>query len=330
MSKKKQTTPSAPASDVGITLVVGYPASGKSTLVKERFPGHAHVNRDAMGKSIKDLLPVVRQHLSAGMGVVTDYLFATREARKDFVALAKELGVPCRCVVLDTSIEDAQVNVVSRLIKHFGHLPSDAEIKAARHPNVFPPAVLYKYRKEYEKPDPSEGFDAVEVVKFTRLPWAGQKRALVLDFDGTLRECPSGAKFPTCPKDIKIRSRVVEVLQRFHDAGWLLLGASNQSGIAKGDLTEETCRACFAATNKLLGFDIEVLFCPHRVPPVSCYCRKPGVGLVMSHVVKHDLNPAACVFVGDMTTDKTCAGRVGMPYADADDFFYGDGYKKFL
>jgi len=308
---------------------MGYPASGKSSLVNGRFAAHTHVNRDAAGGTLKDLLPVVKGHLTAGRGVVTDNLFASRETRKAFIDLATEVGVPCNCVVLDTDIEDAQVNVVCRLIKHFGHMPSDAEIKSAKHPNIFPPAVLYKYRKDYQDPTMDEGFARIERVPFVRQPWPGTGKALLLDFDGTLRECPSGAKFPTDVNDIRVRAGAADVLTLFKNAGYLLLGVSNQSGIAKGDLTSERAVECFEATCKKLGHDIETLFCPHRVPPVSCYCRKPGVAMPVTHILKHGLDPAKCVLVGDMTTDKTCAGRVGMQYAHADDFFEG-GYKKFL
>lgn len=335
MSAKKQATPSAAASptpDLNLTLIAGYPASGKSTLVKDRFGDHTHVNRDthAAAGNVADLLPIVKGHLAAGRSVVSDNLFATRESRKPFIDLATSLNVPCRVVVLDTDIEDAQVNVVCRLIKHFGHFPTDEEIKKAKHPNVFPPAVLYKYRKEYQDPKMDEGLDRIERVPFKRLPWPGTGSALIVDFDGTLRECPSGAKFPTTVHDIHIKPKVVEVLRKFKNAKWPILGASNQSGIAKGDLTAQRAEECFAETCKKMGIDIETLYCPHRVPPISCYCRKPGVALLVQHIVKHKLDPAKCVFVGDMTTDKTCAGRVGMQYMHADEFFAGEGYKKFL
>lgn len=335
MSVKKQNSSVAagsptPAPNVpAINLIAGYPASGKSSLVKVRFPDHFHINRDKVGGKVKDLLPVVREQVKKGQGVVTDNLFATRESRKDFVELANELGVPCNMVVLDTDIEDAQVNVVVRLINYFGHFPTDAEIKAAKHPNVFPPAVLYKYRKEYQDPKMDEGFGQIERVPFRRNPWPGKGKALLLDFDGTLRDCPSGNKFPTAVTDIKVRDGAAAVLKQFKAAGYLLLGVSNQSGVAKGELTHERAVECFDATNKKLGVEIDTLFCPHRIPPVSCYCRKPGVGMPVAHVMKHSLDPALCVLVGDMTTDKTCAGRVGMQYQHADEFFAG-GYKKFL
>ena len=82
-------------------------------------------------------------------------------------------------------------------------------------------------------------------------------------------------------------------------------GISNQSGIAKGELTVADAEACFQRTNELLGVEIEFLYCPHRVPPISCYCRKPQVGLAVQLIEKHKLDRSKTIFVGDMTTDKT-------------------------
>jgi len=79
--------------------------------------------------------------------------------------------------------------------------------------------------------------------------------------------------------------------------------------------------ACFERTNKLLGVDIEYYYCPHRVPPITCYCRKPQSGLGVHLIETHKLNPAECIYVGDRGTDKTFAKRLGFNYVDANDFF---------
>ena len=42
-----------------------------------------------------------------------------------------------------------------------------------------------------------------------------------------------------------------------------------------------------------------------------------GVYLIM----KYGLDPTKCIFVGDQTTDKTFAKRLGMEYFDEADFF---------
>src|SRR5262249_23648017 len=113
-------------------------------------------------------------------------------------------------------------------------------------------------------------------------------------------------------------------LKELKKKGYLLLGASNQSGVAKGLLSAADAAACFAETAKQLGVEFdEVLFCPHKVPPLGCYCRKPNPGLGVELIVKHKLDPRQCVFVGDQTTDKTFAQKCGFTYVDQATYFAG-------
>jgi histidinol phosphatase-like enzyme len=57
------------------------------------------------------------------------------------------------------------------------------------------------------------------------------------------------------------------------------------------------------------------------VPPITCYCRKPAPGMGAYFIEKYKLNPAKCIMVGDMGSDKTFAARCGFQYADASEFF---------
>lgn len=308
-----------------IVLIVGYQASGKSTLSHSLIAkDYVHINRDKVGGSIAGLAPLAEDALKNGKDIVLDNTFPTKASRKPFIDLAKRYKAEIVCYWLNTSIENAQFNACTRLISIFGKLPTNDEIKKSKHPNVFPPAALFGYRKEFEKPTTQEGFDKVEVIEFARvIDPTYNKKALLLDFDGTLRDTKSGAKFPTDPNDIFILPGRKELLQARKKEGYILLGVSNQSGVEKGDLTMEQAKACFDKTIELLGIDIDVSFCPHRVPPISCYCRKPMPGLPVQFIEKYKLNPSLCILVGDMTTDKTCAARAGMQFVSADEFFKG-------
>ncbi len=306
-----------------LVLFVGSPASGKSTEV-ERYlqKGCVKLSRDVEGGSIPDLLPKLEKLLSEGKSVVLDNTFPTAEVRKPFIEMGKRFGVEVRCHVMRTSIEDAQYNACSRMVKKYGRILTDEEMKKINNPNMFPVSVLFSYRKRYEEPTIDEGFKHLAFHDFNR--WydaAYMNKAILLDYDGTLRETKSGEKFPRKPSDVRVLPGRVEILKHYKSQGYRLIGISNQSGIAKGDLTEQDAKDCFAKTNELLGLDIDVFFCPHKVPPISCYCRKPGVGLGILAIEKHHLNPMFCTMVGDLTTDKTFAKRCGFKYQYADDFF---------
>lgn len=307
-----------------VTMVMGYPASGKSTVTKELAKkGAVVLNRDTEGGTIAGLLPKMEVHLKNGKDVILDNLFPTIEVRKPFIDLAKAHGATVHCAFLSTSIEDAQFNVVQRAIGLIGKFPTPEAIKAAKHTNVFPPLVLFKYKKELQKPMTTEGFDTYETVKFERRDNPEHiNKAIIVDYDGTLRECINGNdKYPVSKDQIEIKPGRTKVLQAWKDKGYLLLGISNQSGIAKGLLADDVAKELFDYTNQQLGIDIEYRYCPHQSAPISCYCRKPMPGIGVEFILKHKLNRKECIFVGDMTTDKTFAQRCGFQYADQAEFF---------
>ncbi len=307
-----------------VKMVLGFPASGKSTLTKDFVAqGYVSLNRDTEGGTIPQLLPKMEQLLKDGKKVVLDNLFAKAETRKPFIDLAKQYGQDIDCVVMGTSIEDSQFNAVQRMIDLTGSFPSLEEIKKSKHPNIFPVVVLFKYNKEYEKPTVAEGFKSVETIKFVRRDNpAFTNKAVILDYDGTLRECVGGNdKFPVSKDQIEVKKDRAARIEEYRAMGYKILGVSNQSGIAKGELTYETAVELFDHTNKELGCDIEYVFCPHQSAPPMCYCRKPQVGWAVHLINKHQLDRKQCIFVGDMTTDKTFAKRAGFQYWDHSEFF---------
>lgn len=307
-----------------VTMVVGFPASGKSTLTKTLVEkGAVSLNRDTEGGTIADLLPKLDKLLKDGKDVVLDNLFATAETRKPFIEMAQKHKADISCQLMGTSIEDAQFNVVQRAIGLIGKFPSPEAIKAAKHTNIFPPTVLFKYKKEFVKPTTAEGFSKVDVVKFVRKENPEfTNKALILDYDGTLRECINGNdKYPVNESQIEIKPGRKKILDEYKKKGYILLGLSNQSGIAKGELTYDKATELFQHTNKLLGVDIEFRFCSHQSAPISCYCRKPMPGVGVEFILKHKLKAKDCIMVGDMTTDKTFAQRAGFQYVDQAEFF---------
>src|SRR5262249_45819307 len=204
-----------------------------------------------------DLLPRLEQLLTAGQSVVMDNLYATKDSRAGAVKLAKKHGVPIRFVLMDTSLEDAQFNACLRMMERCGKVLHPEDHKLAPHkddPNLFPVAVFYKYRKEFEEPTTAEGFTAGAKAAFVRRYPAGWKHSAVLfDFDGTLRTHEGKEKYPVSPREVRAMTDRAAKVREYEKQGYLLLGASNQSGIAKGTLTAADAEACFAETLAQLG-----------------------------------------------------------------------------
>jgi HAD superfamily hydrolase (TIGR01662 family) len=306
-----------------IVIIMGYNASGKSTLVEDFVKkGYKRLNRDISGGTVDDLAKNADVVLTHG-SVVLDNTYPDVKSRASIIAVGKKHKIPVRCLWLKTSFEDAQLNACLRMVRKTGKLLQPEDFRTINDPNLFPPVALFHYRKIFQTPTLKEGFDQIEDVPFIR-KWGPDyiNKAIILDYDGTLRTNTGKQKYPCSPSEISILPGRTGLLKAFNkDAGYMLLGASNQSGIARGDVTAQAVEDCFAHTNKLLDLNIEVQYCSHRIPPVSCFCRKPHPGMGAYFIEKYKLNPSKCIMVGDMTTDETFAERCGFNYMDAEQFF---------
>lgn len=319
--------------DKEIVIVMGYLAAGKSTIVNEFVSqGYHRINRDTTGGKLDTQATLAKEAYKKGHHkIVLDNTYITIDSRKAIIDAANELGVPIRCVWLATSFEDAQFNACLRMVSLEGKLLTPEEMKKSKNPNLFPPAALYAARNKFEgkdkvyttkqTPTVAEGFSKVEKRTFVRSwPKDHVNKALILDFDDTLRTSTGPNPWPEKPEHVKILPGRTKILNDYKDAGYLLLGASNQSAIAKG-LPEADCIACFEKTLELLGVDIEYAYCSHRIPPVSCYCRKPAPGMGALWIMKYKLDPSECIMVGDSTSDKTFAERCGFNFQTPEQFF---------
>jgi len=314
---------------VDIILIIGSPASGKSTYAKKYIAkGYFYLNRDLENTSMTDILKLAEKAILENKKIVLDNTFPTIESRKPFIELAKKYKKTIKCDWVATSTEDAQINALNRMYDRYSEIFLDPKAiqnhsQAKKDPNIFPSAALFKYRKEFEKPNIKEGFNDLQKFEFQRLPSINTNKALILDYDGTLRDVKAGSKYkyPISKDEIEILPNRTKILKQYLSKGYKLIGISNQSGVAKKHLTKEQAQECFDYTNKLLGLDIDVYFCHHSIPPLTCYCRKPQSGLGVYIIRKYNLNPKDCIFVGDMTSDKTFAQRLGFQYIDSQTFF---------
>ena len=305
-----------------VVIVMGYNAAGKSTVVQDYVTqGFTRINRDETGGTLDGQSELAKGMLEIGRSIVLDNTYPTIESRKSIIAAAKKYKAAIRCVWLKTEFEDAQLNACLRMVGKHNRLLQPEDFKKIKDPNSFPPAALFNYRKIFQPPTVAEGFAVIEEKAFVRV-WSKEyvNKAVLLDYDGTLRISKGSEEWPEKVADVEILPNRKNRLQEYVDKGYRLLGVSNQSAISKG-LDTNIVIDCFKKTNELLGHDIEFLFCPHRIPPVSCYCRKPHPGMGAFFINKYKLNPADCIMVGDQTTDETFASRCGFQYQEAEKFF---------
>ena len=189
-----------------------------------------------------------------------------------------------RCVHLATSIEDAQINAVTRLIARHGRLLDAEALRGAARGDAgaFGPGVQFRLQRELEPPTPAEGFSHVETVAFERRwPPGHVNRALFVWCDGILMRSRSGARTPVSADDVDVVEGRGAVLRRHRDEGWLIVGMSWQPEIADGARTPEEAEAVLARMRARLDVDMDTMYCPHAAGPPVCWCRKPLPGLAV-------------------------------------------------
>jgi aryl-alcohol dehydrogenase-like predicted oxidoreductase/histidinol phosphatase-like enzyme len=312
-----------------VVLIMGLPAAGKST-VAERLAadGYVRVNRDEKGGSLDSLLPIVDTLLASETNrIVLDNTYVTRKSRAAVLGVAARHGVPVRCLWLSTSVEDAQVNAVTRIVSKYGRLLDPDEMRAASRSDVsvFPPSVQFRYQRELEAPQESEGFSRIDVLPFARgdraLQAPATARAVILWCDGVLQRSRSGQRTPRDPDDVEVIDGRGAHLRRYIDDGWLVFGVTWLPEIAENTMTQEDAGALFTRLREGLGIDLQVEHCPHAAGPPVCWCRKPlpGLGVVLRE--RHRLDPAQCIYVGSGSQDPGFARRLGFQYRNESEFF---------
>jgi histidinol phosphatase-like enzyme len=312
--------------DGEIVLIMGLPGAGKSTLARQLAgDGYTRLNRDEAGGPLNGLLPPLERLIeSGGTRIVLDNTYLSRRSRGAVIATALQHGLPVRCVWLTTAIEDAQVNAATRIVQRYGRLLTPEEIRSQsrRDPAAFGPGAQFRLQRELEPPETAEGFSRIDVVPFERRGAIGfSSRAVIFWVDGVLRRSRSDRRTATYADEVEVLAGRTDVLRRYADAGWLLLGISWHPEIADGSASASDVEAGFARTRELLGVDLPIEYCPHPGGPPICWCRKPLPGLGVVLIERHGLDPAQCVYVGAGPQDPGFARRLGFVYRDAADFF---------
>jgi aryl-alcohol dehydrogenase-like predicted oxidoreductase/histidinol phosphatase-like enzyme len=315
----------APAVDGEVVMIMGLPGAGKSTLAQEFVAqGFARLNRDADGGSLRGLVPALTRLASETSRIVLDNTYVSRKARAPIVRAAAAAGLPVRCIWLSTSIEEAQVNASTRMLETFGRLlgPDDMRETAKTDVSAFGPAVQFRYQRELEPPHVSEGFSRIDVMPFERRRDPSRtRRGLLVWCDGVLIRSRAGGRAASSVGDLDILPGRAEILQRYAQDGWTLLGVAWRPEIEDRTATTEQVEATFSRMNELLGVAMEVRYCPHGGGPPVCWCRKPLPGLGVELIRRHGLDPAQSLYVGHGSQDPGFARRLGFDYRDSAEFF---------
>ncbi|MGQ0765733.1 MAG: D-glycero-alpha-D-manno-heptose-1,7-bisphosphate 7-phosphatase [Gemmatimonadota bacterium] len=137
--------------------------------------------------------------------------------------------------------------------------------------------------------------------------------AAFLDRDGTLI---TDAHYPGDPAAVRIVPGAAAAIRRLNGSGIPVVVITNQSGIARGFITEQQYQATHDRMVTLFsaaGATIDATYhCPHY-PEVTgtCDCRKPATGMYLRASRDLDLDPGSSLFVGDRRRDVEPALTLG-------------------
>ena len=145
-----------------------------------------------------------------------------------------------------------------------------------------------------------------------------KRGAVFLDKDGVLLlERPMTADVGS----MELTPGAARGLRRLSGAGYPLIVASNQAGVAMGRFAEEALTAVGQRLFEMLseiGISLTGFwYCPHHpddnVPAyaVDCACRMPRPGLLLAACQHHDVDLGASWIVGDLLDDVEAGARAG-------------------
>jgi len=129
-------------------------------------------------------------------------------------------------------------------------------------------------------------------------------RLIILDRDGVINfDSPA---FIRSPEEWRPIPRALEAIAALKAAGWQVAVCTNQSGIARGLLSQATLDAIHARmVAKLAELDAALdglLCCPHH-PDEACRCRKPAPGMLLDLMASLGARPAQTIAIGDSLRD---------------------------
>jgi HAD superfamily hydrolase (TIGR01662 family) len=140
-------------------------------------------------------------------------------------------------------------------------------------------------------------------------PWPAAPliRAVLFDRDGTLvHDVPYNGD----PDAVRPVDGAVEVVRWLRDLGVRTGVVTNQSGVARGLLTQDDVRRVNARVDDLFGgFDVWAV-CPHAEGE-GCACRKPAPGMVLDAAARLGLAADEVAVVGDIGADVRAARAAG-------------------
>ena len=136
-------------------------------------------------------------------------------------------------------------------------------------------------------------------------------RAFFFDRDGIINVDRNDYTYRI--EDFELMPGIIELMKSLRDKGFLLIGITNQAGIAKGIYTDQEVDQCHQYFQHTSGHLVDAFYHAPGHPSVSeTLSRKPGSLLFEKAIAKYELDAFRCWMIGDKERDLIPAKKLGM------------------
>ncbi|OSQ39038.1 D,D-heptose 1,7-bisphosphate phosphatase [Thalassospira mesophila] len=142
--------------------------------------------------------------------------------------------------------------------------------------------------------------------------------AIFLDRDGVINE---EVHYLAKPEDMALIPGVAQAIARINGAGVPVVVVTNQSGVARGFLSEDQLHDLHVKMAQLLadeGASVQgIYYSPFHIDGVGNYqkestCRKPGPGMIFAACEEFAIDRSESVLVGDKIADIRAGNAAGL------------------
>ncbi len=141
---------------------------------------------------------------------------------------------------------------------------------------------------------------------------------IFFDRDGTINE---DVNYLSEPEQLRLLPRAAQAIREANELRFKVFIISNQSGVARGMMTENQVDIVNKALLQLLadeGATIDgIYYCPHHPDTgfapylLDCECRKPHTGMLLQAVKQFDIDLTHSFVIGDKISDIQTANNAG-------------------
>ena len=129
-------------------------------------------------------------------------------------------------------------------------------------------------------------------------------KLIILDRDGVINQ--DSDAFIKSPEEWQVIPGSAQAIARLNQAGYTVVVATNQSGVARKLFPMTTLNAIHqkmhATVEQLGGMIDAVFFCPHSADD-NCDCRKPKPGMLHEIATRYNMSLKGVHCVGDSLRD---------------------------